>query len=247
MTPPTLHAPAVQVVADTVDVQVALFKVEGTQTESFGAGLHQAEGRLRAFLHDLAQLPGENQLALAGHAGGLDEQDVATDRRPCEPRGDTGGAGAQCHLGFVFACPEDLAHGVCVHVDFRRAALRDPHRDIAQYRADLPLEIAHAGLARVVGHDLDERIVSYGHLFLVEPVGAQLPVDQIAAADLQLFLLRIAGQLDDLHAITQRPGDRVEHVGSGDKKHLRQIKGHSQVVVPEASVLLRIEHLEQGR
>ena len=38
-----------------------------------------------------------------------------------------------------------------------RAAFGDAHRDVAQHRADLALEIAHAGLARVVADDRAQR------------------------------------------------------------------------------------------
>ena len=47
--------------------------------------------------------------------------------------------------------------GVDVHV--LRAAFGDAHRDIAEHGADLALEIAHAGFARVVADDRHARVV----------------------------------------------------------------------------------------
>ena len=43
--------------------------------------------------------------------------------------------------------------------DLLGGALGDLHRDAAQGRADLALEVAHAGFARVVADDREERVV----------------------------------------------------------------------------------------
>ena len=81
----------------------------------------------------------------------------------------------------------------------------------------------------------------------LQAVRLELPAHEVTARDLDLLLLRVAGQLDDLHAVAQRARDRVEHVGGGDEEHLREVEGHAEVVVAERRVLLRIEHLEQRR
>jgi hypothetical protein len=70
----------------------------GIDAEDYRLVLHEAERRLRAFLHDVAELAGEDQLAVAGRARGLDEQDVAADRRPGEAGGHAGHAGAHRHV-----------------------------------------------------------------------------------------------------------------------------------------------------
>src|SRR5712691_1563653 len=52
-----------------------------------------------------------------------------------------------------------------------------------------------------------------------------------AARHLALFLLRVARQLDDLHAVAQGARNRVEHVRRGDEEHARKVVGHREVVV----------------
>jgi hypothetical protein len=81
----------------------------------------------------------------------------------------------------------------------------------------------------------------------LEAVRLELAAHQVAARDLDLLLLGVAGELDDLHAVAQRPGDRVELVRGRDEQHLRQVERHAEVVVAERRVLLGIEHLEQRR
>ena len=65
--------------------------------------------------------------------------------------------------------------------------------------------------------------------------------------DLQLFLRGVAGQLDDFHAVAQRSGDRIEHVGGAHEQYRRKVVGHREVVVAEGAVLLGVEHFEQRR
>ena len=65
--------------------------------------------------------------------------------------------------------------------------------------------------------------------------------------DVELLLAGVAGKLDDLHAVAQRPGDCVEGVGRRDEEHVGKIERHLDEVVAEGVVLLRIEHLEKRR
>ena len=184
--------------------------------------LDQRQRGLRAFLHHLAQLAGEDQPPRAGRARGLDEEDVAADRRPGESRGDAGHAAAHRDFGLEFARPEDGRKIVRAHVHLRGAALRDAHGNMAKDVADLALEIAHAGLARVVVDDQKQGRVADRALLRLEPGRRELARHQVAAGDLQLFGAGVAGQRDDLHAVAQRPRYGVEHVGRADEHHARR-------------------------
>ena len=94
-----------------------------------------------------------------------------------------------------------------------------------------------------------KRIVSSGNSIcsLGDAVLLDLPRDQVLERDVYLFFFGVALQLDDLHAVAQRLGNRIEQVRRGDEQHLRQIERHVEVVVAEAEVLLRIERFQQRR
>ena len=77
-------------------------------------------------------------------------------------------------------------------------------------------------------------------------MGLNLLGQQVTLGDLQLFLLRIGGHLDDLHTVQQRAGDGVHRVGRGDEHHPAQVEGQLHVVVAEGAVLFRVQHLQQG-
>ena len=123
----------------------------------------------------------------------------------------------------------------------------DAHGGVAQRLADLALEAAHAGFARVALDDVAQRIVGDLDLARLEPVRLHLPAHQIAMRDLELLVGGVAGEADDLHAVAQRSGNGVEHVGRGDEHHPAQIERHREIIVAERVVLLGIEHFEQRR
>ena len=113
--------------------------------------------------------------------------------------------------------------------------------------ADTALEIAHAGFARVVADDGAKRIFCDLALRGRQSGRFELALEQIALGDLELLLLGVAGDLDDLHAVAHRPGNRVEHIRRADEHDLRQIEGDREIVVAEGRVLLRVEHFQQRR
>lgn len=75
---------------------------------------------------------------------------------------------------------------------------------------------------------------------------ARLLRDQVLLGDFDFFLHDVAGKVDDFHAVEQWPRDGVELIGRGDEQNFGKIKAHVQVVVQKITVLLRVEHLQQG-
>ncbi len=60
-----------------------------------------------------------------------------------------------------------------------------------------------------------------------------LPGNQVLESDVDLFFLGVALEFDDLHAVAQRLGDRIQHIRGSDKQHLREIESHIQIIIPE--------------
>src|SRR6185437_11623644 len=150
---------------------------------------------LRAFLHHLAELAGQDELAAARRARRLDEQDVAADRRPGEAGGDAGHAGAHGDLVLEAPGAQDLRDVGRLDADRSGLAFGEAHGGAAEYPADVALEIAHAGLARVVANDGAQRIFRDADALLGEAVGVELAAHEIAPRDLKLVLLGVAGKL----------------------------------------------------
>src|SRR4051812_44300446 len=128
-------------------------------------------------LHHVAELAGGDGLALPGHRRGLDRQQLAADFGPGE-------AGDLADLVLLLG----HAEGVAAHAEKLVEVLRRDgnamallvtrllfgeellHR-LAADLGELALERAHAGLARVVAHDVADRGFRDRDLALVEAVG----------------------------------------------------------------------------
>src|SRR5258707_8676249 len=119
---------------------------------------------------------------------------------------------------------------------------------MAECPADFPLEGTNAGLAGVPPDDESEGFNFNLGLFGIQAVCFTLAPNQIAPPDLKLFILGVAGQAYDLHAILQRSRYRVQHIGGGDEHDARKVEGHAEVVIAKRRVLFRIENFEhRGR
>ena len=101
-------------------------------------------------------------------------------------------------------------------------------------RADLALEVAHAGLARVAVDDLGDRVVGDLDLLVLEAVLLELLGHEELARDVALLVARVARQLEDLETILERRRHRVDHVRRREEHHVRQIERHLEVVIGEA-------------
>src|SRR2546428_10866180 len=133
------------------------------------------ERRPRRFLHDVAQLAGQDEIAFARHDARLDEHDVPARRGVIHPRGDADLVDARFALGVDPGPAEELAD-----VGGRdREVLQLPRGDAAGPLApelpDLALELADAGLARVAGDDLLQGLIPQIELVAPQPVLPPLP------------------------------------------------------------------------
>src|SRR5829696_1888983 len=226
-------------------VEVDVVGLEVVLGQSLRVRAHVGQRRLRGLLHDVTELARDREPPRAGHRARLDEQHVAADRRPRQARGHAGLGGAPLDVGREARPAEQLAHLGAGRGHLALVGpLRDRSRDLAADRADLALESAHAGLAGVLLDDRLQAGVGERDLRALEAVALDLPRDEVALGDLELLLLRVARELDDLHAVAERARDRVQRVRRRDEHHAREVVGNVEVVVAERRVLLGVEHLE---
>src|SRR5207244_3993368 len=103
-----------------------------------------------------------------------------------------------------------------------RVSVRAPRIRVASTNSTSPPAGVQAVVPRLLGHEM---LLCDGHL----------------------LLLGVAGEVDDLHPVPQRGRHRVDDVRGGDEEYPREVERHVQIVVAEGGVLLRVQHLEQGR
>ena len=192
-------------------------------------------------------MAGTGDIALARHARGFDGEQFATDFGPGQA-GDLPdlvvflghAVGVTLHAEILFQIARSDA-------DLALGFLQRQRGDcLAADLGDFAFHAAHAGLARVVTHDVAQRGFADMQIGFCQAVVLQLLGQQITLGDIDLLVLGVAGKSDHFHPVEQRRGN-VERVGGGDKHHVGKVVIDLDIMVLEGVVLLRIEHFEQRR
>src|SRR5216684_1002025 len=206
-----------------MDVNVLL--AEEVRVDAVALAIRARPGQCRGhrFLHHFAEMPGHGELLAAAHARGLDEDDVASHRRPDQSDGNAGPLDA--FLDFLLRAElrhaQELANHFRCHHHLFHLAFGDAPRLFARDRRDLALQVAHTRFPREAVDDFPQPLVGeFDLLPRFYAVLGGLLGDQVLVRDVQLLLARIAGQFDDLHAVPQRFWDGIHPVRRGDEQHL---------------------------
>src|SRR5690606_34871382 len=229
-----------------VNVHVDVLMEVLLQAKGFRTAANDRHRRLDGLLHDVAELAGVNQLALAGHHRGLDGQQFTADLRP----------GKASHLADLIlllgAAETETAHAEIPFEVFRRhlhgrvlGLKQQLLDDLAADLRDLALKAAHARLAGVVPDDRPHRVLADLDLVPLQAVCLDLLGDEIAKRDIGLFILGVAGQADYFHSIQQRTGN-VHRVRRRDEHHVGQVVIDLEVMVDEGGILFRVKHFQHG-
>ena len=204
-----------------------------------------ADGGAGGFLHHVAEVAGELQLAAAVHDGGLDVQHLAAHACPGQAA-DQADLVARIEAAFpVFRRTEIGFHLPGLHRDGFLFAGGDHARRFAAEGGELALQNADAGFPRIVGDDLADRPVADAQLRSAQAVLFPLLRQQVRLRDVQLFLVGVAAELDDLHAVQKRARDRVHRVCCRDKQNVAEIQRDLKEIVAESVILLGVKDLEQ--
>src|SRR6185436_1124388 len=120
------------------------------------------------------------------------------------------------HLAAESAWAEPLAQLLLVDPDLLRLALRDLRRSLAADVGEPPLEVAHTGFSRVLTDDRAQHLVRERQLRTLEACSRELLREQVTLGDPELLGLRVTRERDRVHAVEQRPWDRVHRVRRAD-------------------------------
>ena len=233
-----------------VDVDVPAVEDAVVHAQHVDVCLDVLQGYDRRFLHHVAQVAGERQLAgLSLAERGLYEEYLSAHGGPGQARD---------HAGVVVALVDVAVEGGLAQEAFQVGGRNHRvHGDVlhlllvgylAQGLVDLLLQLTHAALAGVLLYYLLQRCLVEPYLGLValQSRVLQLAGQEVALGYLHLLLGDVAAHLDDFHAVAQGAGDAAQVVGRGDEEHLGEVIVHVQVVVVESVVLLGVEHFQQG-
>ena len=206
----------------------------------------EAPGGLHRFFHDVADLPGQLDIAFSGVTDRFDIENLTADRGVGEAIDDSGVTRVTLRFPGVFGGAEDFLDKLRGNSD--RGGVIDGHfcGDGATDAADLTLEVPDSGFAGVVFDDEADRGFRPAAMPYLQPVFLQLALHEVAARDFDLFLLRVAGEGNDLHPVPQGSGDGIDRVRGRDENDLTEVKGDVEVAIGKVVILSRVENFEES-
>ena len=225
-------------------------QVVGRDVELVGVRAHPGEGDLRRLLHHVAELAGERRgrssPSIRVASTKRTSPPVPVTARPVATPGTAVRSAASCQKRCRPSASRTLRRGRS-----RSAASASPDAiRVAVLRSSLPSSRSswRTPASRVYSVTIVcEQLVRDLDLVLAQAVPLALPRPEVAAGDRDLLVDRVAVEADDLHAVEQRPRDRLGDVRGRDEDDLREVELDVEVVVAERVVLRRVEHLEQRR
>ena len=178
------------------------------QPQRGGVRTYPGKRSLHGLLHDLADLAGHLEAALAFHPVGFDEQHIATSRCPGQPNCHTRATSALSQLGIHadLDAAKELLDDRAINDQRARLAFRDAPCLLTAYGADQLFQLADACFSCVVTHDVANALFRKFDLrcfpFLgLDTVFLDLPRNEVAERDVSLLILGVARQVDDFHAV----------------------------------------------
>ena len=179
------------------------------------------ERRLARLLHHVAELAGEHEPAARASSATSTRSTSPPASVQARPFATPDLAAARGRrLGRVARRAEQLVEAArASRARARVVALGGAARDLAADRRDLALEVAHAGLARVLGHDVAHRgRATSGCGRRGSPCCLDAGAGSGTSARSRASPRACSpASADHLHAVAQRPRDRVEQVRGGDE------------------------------
>ena len=98
--------------------------------------------------------------------------------------------------------------------------IHDLHGAFPAECGQLLLQQTHARLPCIPGNQrLNPTVIDF-QLCPAQTMTLELPGKQMAFGNLQFFLIRIAGQLNDLHTVQQGFGNGIGGIGGGNEHHI---------------------------
>ncbi len=229
-----------------VDMDVLLFMKIGSNAQADRPAANHRQRRGNRLAHHLAQRAGLGEPPFARYHSRLDRQQLATDLSPGQP-------GDLPYLILLFGEPvtelantQEMLERIGIHNHMEAFLGRMLLDHLAAHLGQLALKAANTGLAGVVADDVPDSGFLEFQLALLQTIGLNLLGRQIPCGNVDLFVLGIAWQADDFHAVEQRRRN-VHRVGGTEEHHVREVIVDLQIMIVEVVVLLRVQHLEQCR
>jgi len=198
--------------------------------------------------HYITQVSGQRQAAaFAATETGFDEQNLTADSSPRQAGNHTGIFIALILVARIFGSAQEFVQIARLNFGLCEITVRSILTSrFAQNLSNLLLQLTHTAFTGIRLYNRFQRILGNLDIVFLHTVCFQLFGNQMATGNLYLFLGDITAYFNQLHAVEQRSGNRIQIIGGSNEHYFRQIIIHIQEVVVERSILLRVEYFEQS-
>ncbi len=211
-------------------------------------GPYPLERNRGRFLHHIAQIARQRQLlALAGRERRLGKQYLAAHARPRQAGDNSGEVIALVLAGTMHGQTEYLAQMLRLYNSREVLATHLCKHGLANHFLQLFLKLTHTTFGGIVLDDGAHGCRTHLHIAVAQSGMFQDALHQVAFGYLLLFLGEVAAEFYYLHTVEQRRRHGGERVGRGDEQDVGEVEVQIHVVVVEMEILLRVQHLQQGR
>ena len=193
--------------------------------------LNQAHRNPRGLFHDIAQLACHGNLPVTFCQQRLNIQDIPSDRSPCKSGHNSGSTAVFHFLAMYRMCIQIFVEILAVNYNLR-LRLADERDSCRAAKLIHPLlQSAHACLPRIVIDDPLKRLVSHGQCTFRYSNGLHGFRKQMSPRNPLFLHRRVALELNDLHSVEERLGNRIKSICRANEKHVAQVKRHIQIMV----------------
>ena len=154
------------------------------------------------FLHDVAELAGEDQSAMIGHRCRFNEKHIPADAGYRETRSHTRNGGPGCSFVVDFRPAECLANGDGIYGDRRLRITRSDCRGcLAQQSTQFALQLPDAGFTCIVGDNPSQHPVFNSDLLGAQAVAFDLAWPKVAASNRHFLVRRVPVEANNFHPV----------------------------------------------
>jgi len=229
-----------------MDVDVFCLVEIGRKMIKGRSGTNVTHGSIDGFLHHIAEITSQLQFSCPVNHIDLDIQRLSAHARPGKTRYKTDLIGGRHFIGQKLSGSQIFVEIAARHGQpLGRIVGNKANRAFAADAGQFAFQISDTGFSCIAGNDFAHGVVGHADSSLRNSMLFQLLGQQMLLGDLQFFLIRIGSEFDDLHPVEQRPRNCLRRVCRRNKHTFMQIERNLQIVIPEAAVLLGIQHLEK--
>ena len=207
----------------------------------------KADGSRARFLHHIAQGTGKFHFTAALQDVHFYAQQLTAHAGPCQSVDNADRVGRKQLLFFILRSAEIVGKIFNGEANLLLFLLYNFGSRLTHQLSDQSLERTHTRFGGITLYDTHICRIRDRHLFAGQTVLFHLLREQMPFGDLQFFLRRVAGKLNDFHSVIERRGNCGRVISGRHKKDFGKVIRYVDEIIHKGVVLFAVKHLQHRR